>query len=177
MNVEVVEYEGYSHDIGEFITEQHAAVAGGDCQMLPIPLEEGKIRYDHNLPFFIASAGGTAVAGAGFNTQYPDGSTELGGAYVCKRYRGRGLYHRLTQARIAYAQSMEFPLISFANSNSYPILTADFGFTPVQADTAPAEAFDLCVDCNSNPNPGCSASFQTCCDRETILYLPESTVE
>lgn len=176
-DITIETYVPEMHKVEGLVLAQHLAVELGECQMLPLPCKDGMIIFEHRLPFFVAVVGTVALAGAGFNALYPGDVVELGGAYVLPVVRGQGIYHQLTEARVDYAASHSLDMVSFANENSYPILTSDFGFTPVSAQTAPQAAFDLCTDCNSNPHLGCPATFDTCCDKDTIVYLPKNRVE
>ena len=170
--VTIEQYDPVVHDVDELSVEQNLAVSSGDAQMLPWHLDEGRIIFPEELPLFVALSGGIAIAGAGFNIQYSGTKClELGGAYVAKAHRGRGIYHMLTEARLSYATEFGFDVLSFANESSYPILKSDFGFSDAAKDEVPAQAFDLCVSCVDNPKKGSPACIDTCCDRETIVVL------
>ena len=161
-----------AHDVGELSTEQNLAVEFGEAQMLPWKTNEGEIIFPDKLPLYVALTGGVAIAGAGFNIHYRGTKClELGGAYVAKEYRGKGIYHMLTEARLSYALEYGFDILSFANKNSYPILKSDFGFSDATKVEVPAQAFDLCAGCEDNPKKGSPACIDTCCDRETIVVL------
>ncbi len=170
--IEVQQYDLAIHNVADLAVEQNQAVASGDAQMLPWNLDEDKLVFPEQLPFYIATIGDVAVAGAGFNIKYNDTNClELGGAYVAKAHRGKGIYHMLTEARLSYATEFGFDVLSFANKSSYPILKSDFGFSDATKAEVPAQAFDLCVSCEDNPEKGSTPCIDTCCHRETIVVL------
>lgn len=170
--VTIEQYDPAVHDAEELSIEQNLAVSSGDAQMLPWHLAEGRIIFPEELPLFVALSGGIAIAGAGFNIQYSGTKCiELGGAYVAKVHRGKGIYHLLTEARLSYAAESGFDVLSFANKSSYPILKSDFGFSDTTEKDVPVQAFDLCATCEDNPKKGSPACIDTCCDSETIVVL------
>lgn len=174
----VFEYNPEIHDISDLVYKQALAVANGDCQMLPWEVEDGRITTPEELPFYVALIGNLAVAGAGLTQYYRStNSVELGGAFVSPEFRGNRLYHALTATRLDFALTNGFSVVSFANNDSYPLLTSDFGMHKVSSESIPSEAFIPCATCNYNPHWGTPATAQTCCDRETIVMLNGSRVE
>lgn len=170
----IEEYDPEAHDITPLAAEQAWAVATQQARMLTWELDGELLVMPQELTCFVAKLGsGVVVAAAGFNALYNETATspptaELGGAYIAENFRGIGMYVPLIEARKRHASLHSNRLIAFANDKSGPILTAH-GFMVALPEEVPSQAFELCLKCNANPQPGTIPVMQACCDSEAIL--------
>ncbi len=175
---EVVEYNPDLHDVSEMIAQQRQAVDSGEVQMLPWVTNGDKLVPTEGLPIYVAiTLGAVGVAMGTYNAVYHNESVpvvEMGGAFVCKEFRGRGIYSELISARIEHMAAKVAKLIVFANTQSQHKLEVA-GFVPAEPEDVPDAAFALCVSCSKNCTPDIPKTIQTCCDGESILALPSVT--